>query len=92
MSAEPLYTMDLVEDILRKYGEEDGTFGHHAWLAAFFVSRDQMSSFSELVENLLRSRTDDSVAVTADSTVYAVPSAESKRLFVFHFQKMFWAV
>ncbi len=46
--------MDLVDAVLKKYNEDpDQEFGHHAWMAAFHLSADQIPAFCKLMEGLL---------------------------------------
>lgn len=89
MSDLPIYTMDLVDDILTKYGQEpDGDFGFHAWMAAYYVSRAQMPSFCEHLEAILR--TDERRQVRYIGHLFRFESHLDGLPFRHHYLEMFY--
>lgn len=93
-SARPLNSIDLVEAALSLHGEGDieSTFGHHAWIAAWFVPSSEMPAFAALVDRMLTSRGDAaSPAVSVDASEFSIPP-DSLDLFNYHCSRMFWSV
>lgn len=82
---QPIYSMDKVQDVLRRYGDDtSSSFGFHAWTACFFVRRDEMDRFASDVERFLRSRADDSVEAGLDVQSYAMETDEHRAMFAGH--------
>jgi hypothetical protein len=93
-TATPFYTMDILEAVLARYGEDgfetDQAFGFHAYQAGMFVRRDEMHAFSKLVDRMLQGRKDDT-PFAADFSVFTI-EPDARACFAGHYTRMIWLV